>query len=213
MSLKEKLQTVKDQMAQLPAEVLHKFQASLQTLLDSHLGDKALKANDKAPLAVLKDADEQDVDLRQLLDKGPLVLVFYRGLWCPFCGQALTAYQQMVADLAASGATLVAVSAQTPEFSRKTREALGIKYLLLSDADNQLARQYGIVFKLEDELDEVYRTLGADLKLFNGSDALTLPMASAFVIGQDGLIRAAFVNVDYSQRVEPQQLITAASRA
>ena len=168
MSLKEKLQTVKDQMAQLPAEVLHKFQASLQTLLDSHLGDKALKANDKAPLAVLKDADEQDVDLNQLLKKGPLVLVFYRGLWCPFCNQALSAYQQMVSDLTAAGATLVAVSAQTPQFTGKTREALGITYLLLSDIDNHLARQYGIVFELEDELDQIYRSLGADLKSVNG---------------------------------------------
>lgn len=213
MSLKEKLQAAKDQMAQLPSEVLNTFSASLQALVDSQLSAKALKANDKAPLAVLKDADGQAVDLRQLLEKGPLVLVFYRGLWCPFCNQALSAYQQMVADLASSGATLVAVSAQTTEFSRKTRDALGLQYLVLSDADNQLARQYGIVFKLEDELEEIYRSLGADLKQFNGCDSLTLPLASAFVIAQDGVIREAFVNVDYSQRVEPEALIAAVSRA
>lgn len=213
MSLKEKLQGAKQQMAeQLPGEILQKFAASLQALVDSGLAAKALKARDKAPLAVLKDPDGQDVDLRQLLDKGPLVLVFYRGLWCPFCNLALSAYQQMVGDLAASGATLVAVSAQTPQSSAKTREALGIRYLLLSDPENRLAKQYGIVFKLEDELDAVYRSLGADLKVFNGSDALTLPMASAFVIGQDGVIRHAFVNVDYSERVEPQTLLEAVGR-
>ncbi|WP_265533309.1 peroxiredoxin-like family protein [Pseudomonas saponiphila] len=213
MSLKEKLQGAKQQMAeQLPGEILQKFGASLQSLVDSGLAAKALKAQDKAPLAVLKDADGQDVDLRQLLDKGPLVLVFYRGLWCPFCNLALSAYQQMVGDLAASGATLVAVSPQTPQSSAKTREALGIRYLLLSDPENRLAKQYGIVFKLEDELDAVYRSLGADLKVFNASHALTLPMASAFVIGQDGVIRHAFVNVDYSERVEPQTLIEAVGR-
>lgn len=213
MSLKEKLQGAKQQMAeQLPGEILQKFGASLQSLVDSGLAAKALKAQDKAPLAVLKDADGQDVDLRQLLDKGPLVLVFYRGLWCPFCNLALSAYQQMVGDLAASGATLVAVSPQTPQSSAKTREALGIRYLLLSDPENRLAKQYGIVFKLEDELDAVYRSLGADLKVFNASHALTLPMASAFVIGQDGVIRHAFINVDYSERVEPQTLIEAVGR-
>lgn len=193
-------------MAQLPSEVLNKFSASLHVLVDSQLRAKALKANDKAPLAVLKDADGQDVDLRQLLKKA-------LWCWCSFCNQALSAYQQMAADLAASGATLAAVSAQKPEFSRKTREALGLRYLLLSDADNQLARQYGTVFKLADELDEVYRSLGADLKQFNGCDSRTLPLASAFVIAQDSVIREAFVNVDYSQRGEPEELIAAASRA
>lgn len=212
MPLKEKLQAVKTQMAQLPAEVLHTLSTSLQKLVDSHLSSKALKANDKAPMAILKDGDGQDVDLSHFLDKGPLVLVFYRGLWCPFCNQALSAYQQMVSDLAASGATLVAVSAQTPEYSHKTGATLGIDYQLLSDVDNHLARQYGIVFKLEDELDEVYRALGADLKSFNGNDSLTLPLASAFVIGQDAVIREAFINVDYSQRVEPEELIAAVGR-
>ena len=138
--------------------------------------------------------------------------MFYRGLWCPFCNQALSAYQQMVSDLTAAGATLVAVSAQTPQFTGKTREELGITYLLLSDIDNHLARQYGIVFELEDELDQIYRSLGADLKSVNGSDSLTLPLASAFVIDQDAVIREAFVNLDYAQRVEPEELIAAVGR-
>lgn len=171
-----------------------------------------MQANDKAPLAILKDENGQNVDLRDFLDMGPLVLVFYRGLWCPFCNQGLSAYQQMVSDLTAAGATLVAVSAQTPQFTGKTREALGITYLLLSDIDNHLARQYGIVFELEDELDEIYRSLGADLKSVNGSDSLTLPLASAFVIDQDAVIREAFVNLDYAQRVEPEELIAAVGR-
>ncbi|MDA7024100.1 redoxin domain-containing protein [Pseudomonas fragi] len=124
----------------------------------------------------------------------------------------MSAYQQMVSDLTAAGATLVAVSAQTPQFTGKTREALGITYLLLSDTDNHLARQYGIVFELEDELDQIYRSLGADLKSVNGSDSLTLPLASAFVIDQDAVIREAFFNLDYAQRVEPEELIAAVGR-
>ena len=212
MSLKEKLQAVKQQMAQLPAEMLEKFGASLQALIASHPESKALKPGDQAPMAVLKDADGADVDLCQLLSKGPLVLVFYRGLWCPFCNVTLSEYQQIVGDLAASGAMLVAVSAQTQDATLKTREALGVHYQMLSDANNRLARQYGIVFELEPELEAMYRSLGADLKQVNGSDDLTLPMASAFVIGQDGVIRQAFINVDYSERAEPQALIEAASR-
>lgn len=171
-----------------------------------------MQANDKAPLAILKDENGQNVDLRDFLDMGPLVLVFYRGLWCPFCNQGLSAYQQMVSDLTAAGATLVAVSAQTPQFTGKTREALGITYLLLSDIGNHLARQYGIVFELEDELDQIYRSLGADLKSVNGSDSLTLPLASAFVIDQDAVIREAFFNLDYAQRVELEELIAAVGR-
>ncbi|WGV19952.1 peroxiredoxin-like family protein [Pseudomonas putida] len=211
MSLKEKLDSVKLQMAQLPAEVLEKFATSLQALIARHPETHALQAGDNAPLTVLEDADGKAVDLRALLARGPLVLVFYRGLWCPFCNVTLSEYQQVVADLANSGATLVAVSAQSTAATLKTREALGVRYQLLSDPGNQLARQYGIVFELEPELEAVYRALGADLKALNDSDDLSLPMASAFVIGQDGRIRQAFINVDYSERAEPQALIEAAS--
>lgn len=211
MSLKEKLDSVKLQMAQLPAEVLEKFATSLQALIARHPETHALKAGDNAPLTVLEDVDGKAVDLRALLARGPLVLVFYRGLWCPFCNVTLSEYQQVVADLANSGATLVAVSAQSTAATLKTREALGVRYQLLSDPGNQLARQYGIVFELEPELEAVYRALGADLKALNASDDLSLPMASAFVIGQDGRIRQAFINVDYSERAEPQALIEAAS--
>lgn len=210
MSLKEKLDAVKQQMAQLPTEVLEKFGASLQALIARHPEDHVLKAGDNAPLAVLEDADGKAVDLRALLARGPLVLVFYRGLWCPFCNVVLSEYQQMAGDLAASGATLVAVSAQSRAATLKTRESLGVRYQLLSDPGNQLARQYGIVFELEPELEAVYRALGADLKALNECDDLSLPMASAFVIGQDGRIHHAFVNVDYSERAEPQALIEAA---
>ncbi|MFP3589669.1 redoxin domain-containing protein, partial [Paraburkholderia sp. SIMBA_055] len=84
---------------------------------------------------------------------------FYRGLWCPFCNVTLSEYQQMASDLAASGATLVAVSAQSRAATLKTRESLGVRYQLLSDPGNQLARQYGIVFELEPELEAVYRAL------------------------------------------------------
>jgi len=211
MSLKEKLDSVKLQMAQLPAEVLEKFATSLQALIARHPETHALQAGDNAPLTVLEDADGKAVDLRALLARGPLVLVFYRGLWCPFCNVTLSEYQQVVADLANSGATLVAVSAQSTAATLKTREALGVRYQLLSDPGNQLARQYGIVFELEPELEAVYRALGADLKALNDTDDLSLPMASAFVIGQDGRIRQAFINVDYSERAEPQALIEAAS--
>ncbi|MFG0399687.1 peroxiredoxin-like family protein [Pseudomonas sp. zjy_11] len=210
MSLKEKLDAVKQQMTQLPTEVLEKFGASLQALIARHPEDHVLKAGDNAPLAVLEDADGKAVDLRALLARGPLVLVFYRGLWCPFCNVVLSEYQQMAGDLAASGATLVAVSAQSRAATLKTRESLGVRYQLLSDPGNQLARQYGIVFELEPELEAVYRALGADLKALNECDDVSLPMASAFVIGQDGRIRHAFVNVDYSERAEPQALIEAA---
>ena len=162
-----------------------------------------------APLFKLPDARGGDVALADLLSEGPVVLVFYRGAWCPYCNLQLAAYQSALADIRAAGATLVAVSPQTPDQSLSLAEQRALEFPVLSDAGNRVASEYGLVFTAGAEATTTMGELGVELSSFNGDDTNTLPAPSTFVIGQDGRIRFASVSGDYRWRVGPEEVLAA----
>jgi peroxiredoxin len=167
----------------------------------------ALRAGDRAPGFRLADARGGDVALDDLLADGPVVLVFYRGAWCPYCNLQLAAFQSALADIRAAGAELVAVSPQTPNQSLTFAEQKALEFPVLSDAGNAVARSYGLVFTQSDAATATSRRLGVELADFNGDDSNTLPAASTFVIGEDGVIRFASVCGDYRWRVGPDEVL------
>jgi peroxiredoxin len=160
-----------------------------------------------APSFTLPDARGGDVALSDLLADGPVVLVFYRGAWCPYCNLQLAAFQSAIEHIRAEGATLVAVSPQTPDQSLTLAEQQALQFPVLSDAGNRVAAAYGLVFTSSDEATATMRSLGVELSAFNGDDSNTLPAASTFVIGQDGLVRFASVSGDYRWRVGPEEVL------
>jgi peroxiredoxin len=162
-----------------------------------------------APLFTLPDARGGRVALADLLGQGQVVLVFYRGAWCPYCNLQLAAFQGALADIRADGATLVAVSPQTPDQSLTLAEQRALEFPVLSDAGNRVAAEYGLVFTPGAEALATMRELGADLANFNGDDTNKLPAASTFVIGRDGRIRFASVSADYRWRVGPDEVLAA----
>jgi peroxiredoxin len=133
---------------------------------------------------------------------------FYRGQWCPYCHLALCAYQQALPQLEAGGATLVAISPQTPSHSKALAEKLGLTFALLSDVGNQVARAYGLVFTIDQALRRAHLRVGADLPAFNGTDAWELPMAGTFLLDRSGTVRLAFVDPDFTRRLDPSVVIT-----
>jgi peroxiredoxin len=160
-----------------------------------------------APLFTLPDARGGDVALSDLLAQGPVVLVFYRGAWCPYCNLQLAAFQAALADIRAAGATLVAVSPQTADQSLTLAEQRALEFPVLSDAGNRVAGEYGLVFTSSDVATGTMRGLGVELSAFNGDDSNTLPAASTFVIGQDSVVRFASVSGDYRWRVGPEEVL------
>jgi peroxiredoxin len=160
-----------------------------------------------APLFTLPDARGGKVALAELLVHGPVVLVFYRGAWCPYCNLQLAAFQGGLDDIRAAGATLVAVSPQTPDQSLTLAEQRSLEFPVLSDAGNRVAGEYGLVFTAGDAATTTLRGLGIELASFNGDDTNTLPAASTFVIGQDGRVRFASVSGDYRWRVGPDEVL------
>ena len=169
----------------------------------------ALRVGDRAPAFTLPDARGGDIALADLLAGGPVVLVFYRGGWCPYCNLQLAAFQSALTELRAAGAALVAVSPQTPDESLSVAERHTLEFPVLSDAGNAVARTYGLVFRQSEPATATSRGLGIELADYNGDDSNTLPAAATFVIGQDGVIRFASVSGDYRWRVGPDEVLAA----
>lgn len=167
----------------------------------------ALQVGAQAPDISLSDATGKTVKLSELWVRGPLVLVFYRGGWCPYCNLELRAWQQQLHGLKALGAQLVAVSPQTPDNSLTTAEKNALLFPVLSDSTLEAASAYGVAFEMPPELVELYRRVGHDLPTLNGNGRWALPVPATYVIGTDGRIELAYVNADYRERAEPADVL------
>lgn len=188
----------------LMVAVMHKATADL---IASGQADRAIKAGARAPKFALPNAHGQLVRSSDLLAKGPLVLTFYRGIWCPYCNIDLQAIEAAADEIRALGASLVAISPQTAPNRRKSERENGLTFPILSDHGNSIANEFGLRFRLPDDLIAVYRGFGNDLTIGNGEDSWTLPMPARYVIGTDSVVVYAEVNPDYTRRPDPSELL------
>jgi peroxiredoxin len=163
----------------------------------------------QAPNFRLPDARGGEVELAELRASGPVVVVFYRGPWCPYCNLQLAAFQGALDDITATGASLVAISPLTPDASLTHAERAGLGFHVLADTGNRVAREYGLVFTQADTSTAVSREVGLELRDYNGDDSHELPAASTFVISPDGTVRFASVSGDYRWRVGPEEVLAA----
>src|SRR5215475_14201909 len=165
-------------------------------LIASGRAQRARKAGDIAPEFLLRDADGEEISSRELLARGPLVISFYRGVWCPYCNMELQALQAALADITARGASLVAISPQTSANSRKSQRDNKLAFPILSDAKSEVANAFGIRFALPDYLAEIYKSFGNNLPVINDDPAWVLPMPARYVIGTGGVTAYSEVNPD-----------------
>ena len=192
-----------------PAQVHVVMKRATDELIASGQAGRTLKVGDKAPVFTLNDPEGNPVSSAELLSKGPLVISFYRGVWCPYCNMELQALEAALPQYLELGASLVAISPQVQANSRKSVRQNHLTFPILSDARSQVAEAFGLRFKLPDYLIDLYKGFGNDLPAFNDDPSWVLPMPGRFVIGQDGLIKYAEVNPDYTQRPEPTDLLPA----
>jgi peroxiredoxin len=164
-------------------------------------------AGDVAPGFDLPNARGERVALAGLLARGPVVLSFYRGGWCPYCNIELKGLQQRLDEIQDAGGTLVAVSPELPDVSQDTIARNGLRFEVLSDLGNRVASEYGLDFVLDAELRPIYKAWGADVAARNGDESYRLPMPATFVIDANGTIAESFVDVDYTRRLEPDRII------
>ena len=197
----------------VPASVIAVMHRATAELIAAGAAENALKAGDKAPAFTLNDPEGNPVSSADLLSKGPLVISFYRGVWCPYCNMELQALEAALPSFRELGANLIAISPQTAVNSRKSVRQNHLDFPILSDVHNDVAAAFGLRFALPDYLVDLYTSLKNDLPSFNGDESWTLPMPGRFVIGQDGVILYAEVNPDYTRRPEPQDMLPALRKA
>lgn len=190
-----------------PPPVVAALHRATDDLIASGAADRALKVGDLAPTFTLLDAEGKPVSTAALLAHGPLVVTFYRGVWCPSCNLDLQALEAARPQIEACGARLIAVSQQTAANSRKSQRQNNLGFPILSDPGGDTGARFGVRWTVPPYLREIHQALGADLTQFNGEDSWTLAMPARYVIGGDGVIAYAEINPDYTRRPDPAELL------
>lgn len=192
----------------VPQEFQETMLAATEKLKDAKISQNAKKEGDKALDFTLKNAVNKDISLDDLLLENDFVVVnFYRGQWCPYCNLELQAFQSINKELQDLNAKLVAISPQTPDASLSTKEKNELEFEVLSDTNNALAQNYGLVFNLAEELRPIYSGFGIDIVGLNEEDSFDLPMPATYVINKNKEIIFSFIDEDYTKRSEPQTIL------
>lgn len=208
MSLQEKLEELTTKLRSLvPADRLATVDRAIDQLKNSGIAEHTLKQGEKAPSFELPDGDGNLWRSEDLLRSGPLVIVFYRGRWCAYCNTQLVELQKIHKQIAGSEASLVAISPQTQKHSYMTRDMHKLRFPVLSDTGNLVARKFGLVYHLSPQLQTMYESIFTKLPGYNGDQSWELPVPASYVVRPDGIIAYARVDADWRQRPEPEEIL------
>lgn len=177
--------------------------------LMNHLPNPGFNVGDKAPNFALANAFGKTIKLEDELKKGPVVLVFYRGAWCPYCNLHLRALQESLPEFTKYGARLITITPQTPDKSAEQLKEDGFQFEVLSDLDSSVMKNYNLYFELPNDLVAVYKKFGINIETYNGNGRNVLPVPGSFVIDQKGVIRSTQSSTDYKKRMEPKAMVEA----
>jgi peroxiredoxin len=184
--------------------------ASDQLAID--LPNPGLKAGNKAPNFKLQNAFGKTIELNKELAKGPVVLIFYRGAWCPYCNLHLHALKKSLPEFEKYDAQIIAISPQSPDKSAEQVKKDGFPFQILSDSTSDVMRDYKLYFELPSDLMTIYKEHGLDLEEFNGEGGNGLPTPGAFIIDSNGIIRTMQAEVDYKSRMAPEDILKALAK-
>ena len=211
-SVNEQLKAKKDAFTQSASEDKKQdYEKGIAYVRSSGVMESAVNVGDKAPGFTLPDAVGNKVSLHDVLEKGPVVLVWYRGGWCPYCNIYLQGLQQRLDEIEAKGAQLVAISPELPDNALSTKQKHDLKFHVLSDAGNKTASDFGIVYTLPGYVIKRYDA-SFSLPEYNGDDSYTLPLSASYVIGEAGKVTYAFLDADYRNRASIDDLLAALDR-
>jgi peroxiredoxin len=191
----------------VPAETQAVHARAVAALKQQRLAANILPVGSKAPEFQLQDHDGKSISSSDLLAQGRLVLCFVRGRWCPFCVGQMEAMNLVLPEIEQAGATLAAISPQTVQQSFFMRDQHKLRFPLLSDAGNKVARQFGLTYRVLDEQKAIYQRAFVNLPFVNGDDSWELPIPATYIIDHDGTVLYASANEDYTDRPETTDIV------
>jgi peroxiredoxin len=191
----------------VPAEMQAIHARAVAELKQQRFAANILPVGAKGPEFQLQDQNGKSVSSSDLLVKRLLVLCFIRGRWCPFCVGQMEAMNLVLPEIEQAEATLVAISPQTVRQSFFMRDQHKLRFPLLSDADNKVARQFGLTYRVPDDQRAVYQRAFVNLPFVNGDDSWELPIPATYIVDRDGSVLYASANEDYTQRPEPEDIV------
>jgi len=191
----------------VPAETQAIHARAVAELKQQRLAANILSVGSKIPEFQLQDHDGKSVSSTDLLAKGRLALCFIRGRWCPFCVGQMEAMNLVVPEIERAGGTLAVISPQTVQQSFFMRDQHKLRFALLSDAGNNVARRFGLTYRISDEQRTVYQRAFVNLPFVNGEASGELPIPATYIIDRDGSVLYASANEDYTERPEPEAIV------
>jgi peroxiredoxin len=213
MGLREKLDALRQRLRpSLDPEDRAAVDGAIERLGMLQIVEHGLAAGDTLPDFALRDSAGRSVTSDYLLARGPLVVNFFRGGWCPYCSLALQAFDEALPDINDLGAELVAVSPLKPEELARTAEERGLRLLMLSDPADTYAKVCGVHYEMTEGQAALYRKRGLDLDALNAGAGWEVPVPATYVVGRDGVIAYAFADADWSRRAEPAEVLAALRR-
>jgi len=210
VTLQNQLDVIRgEELAKTPPAVREILVEAERYLRDTGTGGEVVEIGQTAPDFTLFDVSGNEVSLAAASARGPVILDFFRGGWCPFCSLELRAYQRLIDSIENAGASLLAISPETPHYLREVVRDNEITFPVLSDTGNDVARSFGLVYTLPESLRSIYEGFGLDLPERQGSPTLELPIPATFLVDRDRTVRRAFHDLDVARRGEPADFIEA----
>lgn len=209
MTFQERLQSLIQRIeGRMPSDDLKIMHGATKALAESGIQDGVLKVGQQAPAFTLQDESGHSFSSAEYLQKGPLVLTFYRGFWCPYCNADLANLKKYAAEIREAGAELVALSPELPEYSKKIIATQRLNYSILHDPSNEIAGQFGLKWFMQAPLKALYlNKFNIDLAQYHGDQEWSLPMPARVLVDTSGAIRYIEFEPDYRNRPDPDELI------
>ncbi|SDJ60012.1 peroxiredoxin-like family protein [Chryseobacterium jejuense] len=193
--------------SQLPQEILYAFGKSIEDLKTKRMEENSIQIGNQMPEFSLPNALGKIINSEDIIKNGKIILAFYRGSWCPYCNLELKSLQDNLSRIKNKGATLIAVSPQSPDHSLSMTEKNNLEFEVLTDIDNNFAKKLGIDFQLQDFVLPYYNGLGIHLSDFNKNEDNTLPVPAVFVVDENRVVTYKFLDVNYMNRLDVEELI------
>ena len=180
---------------------------SLTVLSQETIYPGGLKIGDTAPAINTKDQDGKKIKLKDLLKKNEVVVLFYRGQWCPYCNRQLRNLNDSLSLISAKGATVLTITPETPDNIKKTVEKTKATYSIIEDKHLAIMKNYKVSFAVDEKTIEKYKGYCIDFEKANGENGANLPVPATYIIGKDGRIKYVYFNTDYRKRASVKEIL------